>query len=48
MPAFGALIGKQLFVLMDTSDFKIIRHDSNLYCGIMLILAVFSLFSAFG
>jgi ATP-binding cassette subfamily B (MDR/TAP) protein 1 len=40
MPVFGALMGKMLFIMMDTSDYEILRQDSDHYCLIMLILAI--------
>lgn len=34
-----------IFVLMDTSDFDKMRKDSNLYCGLMALVAVFAFVS---
>ena len=32
-----------LFVLYDKSDYKIMRKDSNLYCGIMGLISISAL-----
>ena len=47
MPMMGGLLGKMLFVLMQTYDYDSIRTDSNKYCFVMAMIAVLGLISGF-
>lgn len=48
MPLFGAVMAKMLFVLLNTFvGMEQVREDSNLWCGVMLGMAIFIFFACF-
>ena len=47
MPVFGGVMAKMLFVLMEVLDLQEMRHDSNYWCGVMLIFSVCSFVAGF-
>jgi len=45
MPLVGAIMAKMLFVLMEVTDLKKLRDDSNQWCLYMLIISVTAIFT---
>lgn len=46
-PMLGGIMVKMLFVLLNTTDYDVMRNESNKWCFVMFIITICDLFSAF-